>query len=260
MKDETEVREFYNKIAWNYEAEHQNRLADNILEYFILGNIPQNRKLKILDLGSGIGRFAKPLLERGNEVSLVDISENMLRKSKDRLDKFPYASFHIASGIDLSLFEDNSFDVVLIMNAVLGYCGDYQTALNNINRVLKNGGLLIGNVNNRFIYCQRRELKEGNYELFKNNMYSGDRYISWGGYNKGHISHEFTLDELKYGLINSSFQIIKILGVFNLMDKYDLEHVKNKEIFLQIQIEYAEKEEYINNSQDYFFVARKFIT
>jgi len=123
--------------------------------------------------------------------------------------------------------------------------------------VLKKNGRLLGNVNNRFIYCRLRELKEENYNLFEKNMFSGDRYICWAGQEKGHISHEFTLDELKSSLTSSKFKIIKILGVFNLLDKYDLEKVKNKEGFLKLQIEFAEKEEYLNNSQDFFIVAEK---
>jgi len=143
------------------------------------------------------------------------------------------------------------------MNAILDYCGDYEKALNEIYRILKDKGILIGNVNNRFIHCRRRELKEENYDLFEKNMLSGDRYICWADQEKGHISHEFTLDELKSSLIKSKLKIKKILGVFNLLDKYDLENVKNKDRFLKIQIEFSEKEEYINNSQDFFFVAEK---
>lgn len=257
MKEETEVKEFYDNVALNYEVEHKDRFADRILEHFVLDNIPKNRKLKIIDLGSGIGRFAKPLLQKGNEVVLVELSENMLKKSKKELEKFSSASFHLASATDLSKFKSESFDVVLVMNAILDYCGDYQTALNEIYRVLKKNGLIIGNVNNRFIYCIRRELKEEKYKLFEKNMSSGNRYIVWGNQDKGHISHEFELDELKNALKKSNFRINKLFGVFNLMDKYDLETVKDKERFLKIQIEYAQKEEYQNNSQDFFFVAEK---
>lgn len=257
MNKEQDAKEFYDNIASNYSGEHKDRFADKILEHFMLAEIPIQKNLKILDLGSGIGRFAKPLLERGHEVTLVEISMNMLNESKKELKNFSKASFHVDSATNLSQFKENSFDVVLVMNAILDYCGDYKKALNEIYRILKEKGILMGNVNNRFIYCRRRELKEEDYDLFEKNMFSGDRYICWAEQKKGHVSHEFTLDELKDSLIKSKFKIKKILGVFNLLDKYDLENVKNKNRFLKLQIEFAEKEEYINNSQDFFFVAEK---
>jgi hypothetical protein len=88
-------------------------------------------------------------------------------------------------------------------------------------------------------------------------MKAGNRYIVWGGQEKGHISHEFTLDELKNALKKNRFSIKKILGIFNLMDKSEMDEVKNKEEFIKLQIEFAEQEEYINDSQDFFFVAEK---
>ena len=51
--------------------------------------------------------------------------------------------------------------------------------------------------------------------------------------------------------------LIAFKGIFNLMDKYEMNNLRNKEDFIKIQIEYAELHEYINNSQDFFFVAEK---
>ena len=75
MKREHEVKEFYDKVALDYEKEHQDRYLDRILEHFVLNNIPPGENLKILDLGAGIGRFARPLLNLNHEVVLVEISK-----------------------------------------------------------------------------------------------------------------------------------------------------------------------------------------
>jgi hypothetical protein len=80
----------------------------------------------------------------------------------------------------------------------------------------------------------------------------GDRYIFWGGQRKGHSSHEFTLEDLKKAL-STHFKVEKILGIFNLLNKYEINSVKKREEFIKLQIEYAQKEEYINNSQDFFY-------
>lgn len=251
-----EVEAFYDKIAAKY-SDHDDRVCDMIIEHFIIENLPKNKTLKILDAGGGTGRFSEPLLKKGHKVILTELSSEMLNKAKNKLKSYPNIYFIKNSVINMVEFKDESFDVVIMINAILDYCGDHKKAMQEVHRILKNGGLLIATVNNRLLYCKSHELKEGDYDLFRKNMKTGDRYIVWGGQEKGHISHEFTLDELKNSLTKNGFNIKKLLGIFNLIDKYEMNYIKNKSEFIKLQIEFAEKEEYINNSQDFFFVAEK---
>lgn len=253
---EKDVETFYDNVAENY-SDHDDRVCDKITEHFIIDNIPPKKTLKILDAGGGTGRFSEPLLKKDHKVVLTELSIEMLNKAKEKLNSYNNVEFVKNSVTNMIEFKDESFDVVLMINAILDYCGDYNKAIQEAYRILKKGGLLIATVNNRFLYCKSHELKEGDFGLFRKNMKTGNRYIVWGGQEKGHISHEFTLDELKNALEKNQFNIKRLLGIFNLMDKYEMDEVKNKEEFIKLQIEFAEKEEYINNSQDFFFVAEK---
>jgi ubiquinone/menaquinone biosynthesis C-methylase UbiE len=252
---EKDVETFYDNVAENY-SDHDDRVCDKITEHFIIDNISK-KTLKILDAGGGTGRFSEPLLKKDHKVVLTELSIEMLNKAKEKLNSYNNVEFVKNSVTNMIEFKDESFDVVLMINAILDYCGDYNKAIQEAYRILKKGGLLIATVNNRFLYCKSHELKEGDFGLFRKNMKTGNRYIVWGGQEKGHISHEFTLDELKNALEKNQFNIKRLLGIFNLMDKYEMDEVKNKEEFIKLQIEFAEKEEYINNSQDFFFVAEK---
>ncbi|MFW5746151.1 MAG: class I SAM-dependent methyltransferase [Nanoarchaeota archaeon] len=254
MPGKKDVETFYDRISGDY-ADHDERVCDAILEHFIRTHLPAHQDLEILDAGGGTGRFALPLLRRNMRVVLTDISEGMLARAKERLDGMSAVSFLQESVTDMTHQKDGSFDAVLMMNAIHDYCGDYAKAISEAYRVLRKGGVFIGNVNNRFAYCTKHELKDGNYRRFEQNMKTGDRYIVWGNQDKGHISHEFTLDELKEAL--ESFDEVKILGVFNLMDKYEHDSIVDKDAFIRLQIAFAEKSEYINCSQDFFFVAKK---
>lgn len=253
---EKDVESFYDNVAENY-SDHDDRVCDKIVEYFIIENLPEKKPLKILDAGGGTGRFSEPLLKKEHKVVLTELSAEMLNKAKEKLRSYDNIEFIKNSVTNMKEFKDDSFDVVIMINAILDYCGDYNKAMQEAYRILKKGGLLIATVNNRFLYCKSHELKEGDFDLFRKNMKTGNRYIVWGGQEKGHISHEFTLDELKNALEKNRFNIKKILGIFNLMDKYEMDDVNNKEEFIKLQIEFAEREEYINNSQDFFFVAEK---
>jgi ubiquinone/menaquinone biosynthesis C-methylase UbiE len=250
-----EVESFYDKVAGGY-VDHDDRLCDSIIERAIDEYLPKGT-LRILDAGAGTGRFSVPLLKRGHSVVLTELSLEMLKKAETKLKKYPAAEFVKSSVTNMAEFKDASFDAVIMINAILDYCGDHERALQEAKRVLKKGGVLIATVNNRFAYCTAHELKEEDYDLFRKNMASGDRYIIWGGQEKGHMSHEFTLQELKDAVQKSGLTLKKILGIFNLLGKYDLDNVTKREEFIKLQIEFAEREEYLNNSQDFFLVAEK---
>lgn len=258
MIKEKEVEQFYTKISKQYYKLHNKRFCDELLEFFINKYLPK-KKLKILDAGGGIGRFAIPLAKKKHEVILSDISQGMLDNAKRIATKQNVRLTYVKESVIHLKHDNNSFDIVLVMNAILDYCGDYKKALKEIYRVLKPNGILIGSVNNRFIYVASHELKEGDLNLFKRSMKTGDRYIIWVG-KSGHWTHEFTLKELKKSLKKQKLSIVCILGIFNLLDKYaDISNFKKNKLkkLFNLQIEYAQKDEYINNSSDFFFVAKK---
>ncbi|MEA3430496.1 MAG: class I SAM-dependent methyltransferase [Nanoarchaeota archaeon] len=256
MKKEKELEQFYDNVAKGYE-DHNKRFCDEILEHFIYSNLPK-RKLKIIDIGGGIGRFAIPLAKQRHEVTLSDISQCMLDKAEliTKKEKIKI-NFVKESVTDLKNHKPNSFDVVLVINAILDYCGNYKKAIKEIKRILKPNGIVMGNVNNRFVYASKHELKNGNFTLFKKSMKKGDRHIGWGG--GSHWSHEFTLEELKTAF--KSFKNLQVYGIYNLLDKYDnpdwLQNKKKHKEMFNLQIEYAQKKEYLNNSTDFFFVCKK---
>ncbi|MBW3004085.1 class I SAM-dependent methyltransferase [Candidatus Woesearchaeota archaeon] len=256
MKTEKELEEFYDKVSKGYE-DHNKRFCDELLEHFIHINLPK-KKLRILDIGGGIGRFAIPLAKKGHNVVLSDISQGMLDKAKIISKKNKVKLEFVKESVtNLKNHKNSSFDIVLVVNAILDYCGDYNKAIKEIKRVLKPNGLVMGNVNNRFVYASKHELKSGDFTLFKKSMKTGDRHISWGG--GSHWSHEFTLEELREAF--KSFKRIKVYGIYNLLDKYEtpdwLENKKKRKEMFDLQVEYANKSEYINNSRDFFFIARK---
>lgn len=260
---EKEIEEFYDTLSEDYEKDHSKRFCDDILEHFLWKFLPNKKRMSILDAGGGIGRFSFPLAKRGHDITLTDISEGMLDNARRIADKknLKDVDFLKESVIDMKNQNDEEFDVVLVMNAILDYCGNHKKALKEIYRVLKPNGIVIGNVNNKLIYTVNHELKNGEFNEFERIMKKGDRHIIWGNARTGHVSHEFTAEELESDLTKAGFSIIDILGVFNLLGKYYhpewLEDPKKRNKYLQLQIKYAEKKEYLNNSWDYFFVGRK---
>ena len=250
------VKSFYDNAAVTYSDDHNDRFCDRLIDHFLIQSVPVGKdNLKVLDAGAGIGRFASSMLKQGHQVVLLDISKRMLDEAKKRLVDFSDISYCCGS-VERMPFCDNSFDVILMMNQVLSLCGDYSSATKEANRVLKSRGTLIGTVGNRFAYA-RKLLSSEDYTAFDDCVNNGTRYVTWednlGGYN----SHEFTIPELSGLLFESGFVIERLLGIFNLHDKYTLDQVVQKNELFKRQVAFANLPGYIYHSDDFFFVARK---
>jgi len=108
--------------------------------------IPRNKKLKVLDVGTGFGinvEFLTGWLSRGSAIWTVDPSMEVLTEVRATLGKggAGRVSFVEASADDLD-FEDGFFDVVVSV-MVLHHIEKLQPALKEMARVLRPGGTLI---------------------------------------------------------------------------------------------------------------------
>ncbi len=101
-------------------------------------------KARILDAGSGVGRFAVELGRMGYKMSLVDVSETSLGKASKHLSEngISGASLYLSSIEDMkSLFHTNTFDAIFSIEAVC-YTTNPLKSLKELVRITKKGGFL----------------------------------------------------------------------------------------------------------------------
>ncbi|GJL56164.1 MAG: hypothetical protein NPIRA02_32960 [Nitrospirales bacterium] len=122
-------------------AESGQRTADAIVA--ALG--PYYKKAWIgLDIGCGIGRVLKPLSFHFRQLIGVDVSAEMIMKSKTWLQGIPNVTTFETSGVDLKIFPYRHFDFVYSYVAFQHMPRPvFDRYLEEINRVLKNQGLLV---------------------------------------------------------------------------------------------------------------------
>jgi len=102
------------------------------------------RTLKVLDLGAGVGRISMHIAPLVKELTLADISREMIKIASEKLQNFENVGLFKCNGLDLSELSDCSFDLVYSVwvfqhvsrKVFLGY-------LKEINRILKPNGILI---------------------------------------------------------------------------------------------------------------------
>ena len=68
------------------------------------------KKMRILEIGCGIGRLLIPMSEIFGQVIGVDISSEMIHKGKKHIENIQNCQIFENNGIDLSEFSDNYFD------------------------------------------------------------------------------------------------------------------------------------------------------
>jgi 2-polyprenyl-3-methyl-5-hydroxy-6-metoxy-1,4-benzoquinol methylase len=103
------------------------------------------RKVKLLDVGSGVTFFPYSLTKMGHDVTCTDIDyicEIDYQKANQTLvDVCKSVDFKLITGANLP-FDDNSFDMVYCIS-VLEHIPDWMNTLSEMHRVLAIGGNLI---------------------------------------------------------------------------------------------------------------------
>lgn len=138
------VKEQFDKTAGKYLSRYLT--PEKIREKErIIGLVKSREKLtRILDLGCGPAIITGDLLEVSDEAYGVDFSEDMIRVAKSKYcgscqESQVFFSVGDAEKLD---FPDHFFDAVVCLG-VLRYLDSLENGLQEINRVLKPGGITI---------------------------------------------------------------------------------------------------------------------
>ena len=115
--------------------------ADQKIYTFMYERIPQKiRDMEVLEIATGPGLLARHVAPAAKRMVATDYSDGMIAEAK-KGECPANLTFEVADAMNLP-YADNSFDAVLIANA-LHIVPDPVKALNEIERVLRPGGLLI---------------------------------------------------------------------------------------------------------------------
>ena len=111
-------------------------------EQELLSHLPQNKTLRILDVGCGCGFFALMLAEHGHQVTGIDLTASMIQKGRELAAKYGAAVDLRAMDAEHPAFGDGTFDAVVTRN-LTWTLPHPQEAYEVWIRVLKPGGILL---------------------------------------------------------------------------------------------------------------------
>jgi ubiquinone/menaquinone biosynthesis C-methylase UbiE len=149
-----------------------------------LRRLPAGPGRTALEIGCGPGRLMRPLSRHFAEIHGVDVSDEMVRRARERLADVPHAHVHLNDGASLAAFAGDTFDFVYSY-AVFQHIPSREVVFGYLReawRVLKPGGYLRCQVNGLppglVVYGWR--LVDGTYAR-QEPQAASSRYDTWEG-------------------------------------------------------------------------------
>lgn len=147
MTDFEKIKAYYSL----FDEQHRLEKAEGRLEFEIAFQLILqylDKKDNILDLGGGAGRYSIELAKLGYTVRLADLSERLLSQAKNEIDSKQLPGLQgidLVNAIDLSCYENNSFDAVILFGPLyhLLEADERHKCVSEVFRVLKPKGIVL---------------------------------------------------------------------------------------------------------------------
>jgi ubiquinone/menaquinone biosynthesis C-methylase UbiE len=233
----------FDKLEATYDEE-TNDFTHKIIDYIHMENLtielpPPKNEIKLLDLGGGTGKYSVILSKLGYNITLLDISKESIKVAEE---KFKQNNLHVttinSSGENIP-FEDNFFDVILMVGCVINYTPNPERMLIECKRVLKSNGIMYFDFSNNIGQCNeindikfRIELAEADEKLIK--MDDWDYPMRGFNYKRMEqlLENKNFKIKSKYGLINLTTSLPMKFRYGNDYDENILEKYKKMELQL----------------------------
>ena len=172
---EKRVQRYWTQRSHDFGTVRRNELEDEMgRKWFreLEKHLPENGKLKILDVGTGTGFFAVLLAQAGHRVEGVDLTPAMLEEARALASQ---------RGLDITFremdaqaldYEDGCFDAVISRN-LTWTLPDPERAYGQWSRVLKPGGVLLNFDANWYRYLWDRGAEQA-HARDRENLWASD--------------------------------------------------------------------------------------
>lgn len=213
---------------------------------------------KILDACAGTGIYAFPLAECGYEVTAGDLIDvNVEKIEKQQMQTSILKEVYKGSILDLSLFEDEHFDVVLNLGAYYHMCNgeERMNAIKESLRVLKKDGIYVMAYINKYAnyisHCTEMENDFGFFERYLENGHIDNNYVFYSS------TPEAVEKEIQTFNLSQLYNIATDGPIFIYRNSVDEMSYENFERFLNVHLKTCEVRSILGYSEHGLYIGRK---
>lgn len=242
MTDFNKVKNYYknfdekNRLINDNSGKFEYEMTMNILNKYL------PKSATILDLGCGAGVYSFDLANNGYNVYLADLSEKLIneaieRKKKENTNNI--VSIDVVNAIDLSIYDDNMFDVVLLFGPLYHLLEEDERnkCICEVNRVLKTDGLVFASfipylsgsiaILDRYFRHPEQVNIDNLNNVFENGKFNNN---SSNGFQEGYYPTIEEIEEL-FNKFNFEKKCIRSIRGFGYEKENSIYDIKDKEIY-----------------------------
>jgi len=184
---------------------------------------------RVLDVGAGHSVLSSLLSELGHECYALDIFDSTAKYSYVYQQK--PIQFKICNvEVDPIPFTHDFFDTVVCCQVLEHFTHSHLYAMNEINRVLKQGGIIEIDVPNAVCFRNRSRMIRGKhitYDYEKHYLYSTPVFYKGLSFYPERHNREFTAKELKTLLEAANFKGIEVVFLKSRRHRVGLERIRD---------------------------------
>lgn len=156
-------------------------------ENYCIHIVPSWKEKKVLNIGCGTTTFLKELQDKGADVYGIDINNNMIEFTKNKLGVSKCQCIDIDSFIDS--YNDSGFDYILFFE-VLEHLEAPGQFITRLEKILKNDGCIICSVpnRNRYLPSKNTSWDYPPHHLTRWSIYSLQNAFTTKGYEVNHFA------------------------------------------------------------------------
>lgn len=252
-----EIRDFYETIDEENRLKRNNASSVEGLTTWHYINKLVDCGAKILDACAGVGAYAFPLSQNHTVVARDLIDHNVNEMKNIAKESGHVLDISQGSILDLSSFEDQTFDVVLNLGSFyhLTQAGDRKKSVEECLRVLKPGGLYFKAYINRYAnYMKYHGDVRGKLDLY-------DQYLRLGFNEENKLFYGSTPEEVEALMATYPFQHLHSVATDGLKFVYkDLVndyHDQEFDKWFSLHLQGCERKSLMGYSEHCLYIGRK---
>lgn len=164
------VQKYHDRVAHRYDDSYDDAFwqwHDALTWDYLKPHLPRDQSEKIYDIGCGTGKWGARLIKSGYSVTFLDISPQMLDRSRAKVAEMgalDRAEFIQADICDLGALPQGDTAFVVAFGEPICCATSPPKALKQIRSLLRDGGLLVATIDNKLaaldFFLQREDVKE----------------------------------------------------------------------------------------------------